>query len=99
MSHVLTRAVGTDEEELEVDSSEGEIAAGDRFLLCSDGLVKVMEDGEVEAWLRDARAGALEKTVEGMVEEGVRRGAPDNITVALLAVEGPSRARQTSTRA
>ncbi len=99
MSHVLTRAVGTDEEELEVDSSEGEVTAGDRFLLCSDGLVKVMEDGEVEVWLRDARAGALEKTVEGMVEEGLQRGAPDNITVALLAVEGSSRTRQTSTRA
>ncbi len=92
LSHILSRAVGT-EEDLEVDRVSGETAPGDRFLLCSDGLVKVMEDDEIEAWMRGARANALDATVRGIVEEGLRRGAPDNVTVALLAVEPPLRRR------
>jgi protein phosphatase len=87
MGHVLTRAVGVEEGGLEVDTLEEETASGDRFLLCSDGLVKVMTDPDIEVWVRGARAGGLEKTVQGMMGEGLGRGAPDNITVAVLAVE------------
>ena len=92
MSHILSRAVGT-EEVLEVDRVAGQVAPGDRFLLCSDGLVKVMRDEEIEASLREARADLLDVVVRSMVDEGLRRGAPDNITVALLAVEAPLRPR------
>jgi PPM family protein phosphatase len=86
LAHVLSRAVGV-EDVLEVEELEGVVEAGDRFLLCSDGLLKVMEDSELEEWVRGAHHSRLQDAVEGMVEEGNRRGAPDNITVALLAVE------------
>jgi len=92
MSHILSRAVGT-EEELEVDRVTGDVAPGDRFLLCSDGLVKVMGDEEIEEALREARPTALDVAVRALVDEGLRRGAPDNITVAILAVEAPLRSR------
>ena len=65
----------------------GVAEAGDRFLLCSDGLIRVMEDAEVEERLMAAREGDPEQLVRGIVEEAKLRGAPDNVTVALLAVD------------
>ncbi len=85
LGHILSRVLGT-ERQVKVDLVEGKVEPGDCFLLCSDGLVKVMDEGETEAWVRRAEAQPLEEVVEAIVTEGNRRGAPDNITVALLAV-------------
>lgn len=90
LSHVLHRVLGV-EEKVKVDVLEGAVEVGDRFLLCSDGLVKVLEEPELQGWLVRAWGPHLKKAVEGMVEEGLQRGAPDNITVAVLGLEGPRR--------
>jgi protein phosphatase len=87
MSHILTRAVGV-EEELEVEVVEGTLADGDRFLLCSDGLGRVLEEDEIGAWIRETRPDGLAEAASDLVEEANRRGAPDNVTVALLVAEG-----------
>jgi protein phosphatase len=87
LGHILTRVLGT-EEQVELDLCTGTVRTGDCFLLCSDGLVKVMDDGEIEGWIRRANTEPLESTVDAMLEEGNARGAPDNITVAFLVVEG-----------
>ncbi len=89
LNHILSRALGT-EDEVEVDLIEGEVQDGDCFLLCSDGLVKVMEDEEMEAWVHRTEGESLEDLVVGIVEEANRRGAPDNVTAALLTVEADS---------
>jgi serine/threonine protein phosphatase PrpC len=86
LGHILTRVLGT-EDLLEVDLIDGAVRDGHCFLLCSDGLVKVMEDEELEGWVRQARDEPLEEVVDAMVEEGNLRGAPDNITVAFLVVD------------
>lgn len=83
LGHILTRVLGT-EDSVEVDVQEGEIADGDVFLLCSDGLVKVMEDREVEEWVRGVDVNSLEDVVGAMLDVANERGAPDNVTVALL---------------
>ncbi len=44
---------------------------------------------EVEGWVRRAGSEALEEVVDELVEEGNRRGAPDNITVAFLTWRPP----------
>lgn len=88
LGHILTRVLGA-EDPVEVDLLEGVALEGDSFLLCSDGLAKVMEDGEVEEWLRRVGELSLDEVVDTMVEEANRRGAPDNITVAILTVGGP----------
>ena len=84
LSHVLSRALGT-KKEVEVDLLEGSVSPGDHFLLCSDGLMKVMEEEEIEGWVRRAASESLEDLVDEIVAEGNRRGAPDNITVAILS--------------
>jgi serine/threonine protein phosphatase PrpC len=86
LGHVLSRALGV-EDGLEVEEVEGVVEDGDRFLLCSDGLLKVMEDPELEDRVRRADPGSLKDAVDAMVEEGNLRGAPDNITVAILAAD------------
>jgi len=85
LGHILSRVLGT-ESDVEVDLVEGTTQDGDCFLLCSDGLTKVMNEEEVEGWVRRARSEPLETVVDLMVEEGNLRGAPDNITVAFLKV-------------
>ena len=86
LGHILSRAVGTDDE-LEVDLLLGVAEAGDRFLLCSDGLIRVLNDRELEERLLVPGKGRLEDLVRGLVEEAKVRGAPDNVTVAILALD------------
>jgi serine/threonine protein phosphatase PrpC len=86
LGHILSQALGT-QEEVEVDIFLGVAEEGDRFLVCSDGLMRVMEDGDVEEWLQRSRQKELEDVVRLWVEEANRRGAPDNVTVAILAVD------------
>ena len=95
LGHVLSRALGV-EDGLEVEELEGLVEDGDRFLLCSDGLVKVMEDAELEDRVRRAGPGSLKEAVDGMVKEGNRRGAPDNITLALMTVDASPFSRRTT---
>jgi serine/threonine protein phosphatase PrpC len=46
-----------------------------------------MEETEIEDWIRKVGTMSLEELVDTMVGEANRRGAPDNVTVALLTVE------------
>jgi len=89
LGHILSRALGTDFR-VEVDLVEGSARSGDCFMLCSDGLMKVMTEEEVERWVRQVRARTLEAVVDGMVREANDRGAPDNVTVAMLALADAS---------
>ncbi|MFG6490128.1 PP2C family protein-serine/threonine phosphatase [Roseateles sp. BYS78W] len=54
----LRSALGTQPDELDVSARSGpaEIAAGDCFLLCSDGLWENLDDRDLEATLATARA-------------------------------------------
>jgi serine/threonine protein phosphatase PrpC len=61
------------------------IEAGDRFLLCSDGLTDYVEDEVIGATLRshpDRYACA-----EELIKQTLEAGAPDNVTVILCDVE------------
>ena len=82
--HVLTRVVGT-EADVEPLIVRGRAEPGDIFLLCTDGLVRVVEDDEVRAVLSGGRG--LKAASEALVAAVHERGAPDNATLILLALE------------
>lgn len=82
--NVITRAVGVDAA-LELEMAQGPMRLGDVFLLCSDGLTGVLEDGEIAALL--ARVADLETCAERLVEAALERGAPDNVTAVLVRAE------------
>ena len=79
-ANVITRAVGT-EDHLELDSRVEPLAADDVFLLCSDGLNKVVHDDEIGTTLSATRTGAAAR----LVELALNRAARDNVTVGVVA--------------
>ena len=83
-SNMVTRAVGvTDNLVMEMDIFE--LAAGDRFLLCSDGLDKHVKDPEIEQILA---SGEPDEIVRQLVELTLERGASDNVTVCVVDIVG-----------
>ena len=60
------------------------VAAGDLFLLCSDGLTGELEDAEIEAVLRSAE---LEAAAEELRARALTRPARDNLTLILVRCE------------
>lgn len=79
--NVVTRALsGADERAPDLFTLP--VAAGDRLLLCSDGLSSVVDDERIEAIV--AGPGDLEDLCERLVAEANAAGGPDNITVIVL---------------
>jgi protein phosphatase len=60
-----------------------EVAPGDRFLLCSDGLWGLVTDPEMLAIVDGA---PLDEACRSLVDLANRRGGPDNVSVILAAV-------------
>lgn len=80
-ANVITRAVGA-AQPLDLDMERSAVRDGDIFLLCSDGLTKVVTDGEI-ANLLDGMP--PEQATGGLINLALGRGAPDNVTVVALA--------------
>lgn len=81
-ANVITRAVGAEADGVELDKVTGELQAGDRFLLCSDGLTKALDEAEIGASLAAADDGPAER----LVLAALARGAEDNVTAAAVFV-------------
>jgi PPM family protein phosphatase len=82
---VVYRALGT-EPDVAVDTIEVVLDAGDRLLLCSDGLSTMLADGEIAAVLREVADAGL--AVEALVARANEAGGADNITAVLVDVHG-----------
>ena len=88
MSHQLTRALGI-APGVEVDLITANCHAGDAFLLCSDGLNKMLNDTEINQVLNAASTPEL--AVETLISRANFAGGRDNITAILVQVrEGPT---------
>jgi len=85
-ANIITRAVGS-APGLELDSTQGDIRAGDQFLLASDGLTRLLGEDELAA-VQDADD--LELLADRWVETALGRGAPDNFTFVIVRVKAAS---------
>ena len=83
--NVVTRAVGA-EDVLELDQVRVPLMAGDRLLLCSDGLTACLDDGTIRDLIRAAPD--PETAVRLLVSTTLDRGAPDNVSAVLVFVGG-----------
>ena len=81
----VLRSLGTSPD-VEVDVDRVDVAAGDVFVLCSDGLSGVVDDAAIAAFLDDASPS--EASLE-LVEAAIGQGAPDNVTVQVVKVASP----------
>lgn len=85
MGHVLSQALGVSAE-VEPQIADGPLHGGDLFLLCTDGLTAVLSEERIRELLREETDGPLSSLPDRLVEETLRGGAPDNVTVALARV-------------
>jgi type VI secretion system protein ImpM len=79
VSTVITRAVGV-EPDLELDVNRDTILPDDRFLLCSDGLTRVLPLEAIGQWMQEAD---VRTAVDGLIQATLNAGAPDNVTVVI----------------
>lgn len=90
--NLVTRALGIDPE-VEAEINDCEVAPGDLYLLCSDGLNDMLEDGEIAETL--ARLGGdPELAAEQLVRLANDNGGRDNVSVILAKVKGNFTGRQ-----
>ena len=78
-SSVITRAVGVDQD-LSLDIHRDAVRPDDRFLLCSDGLTRVLPESEIRGWLQQPD---IQTAVDGLIKATLNAGAPDNVTVLI----------------
>jgi protein phosphatase len=81
--HILTRALGIDSD-VEVDIWHVPPHAGDRILLCSDGLINEVGDDEIAAIL--GRQTEPDAAAHSLVTTARDAGGNDNITVVVVDV-------------
>lgn len=81
--NIITRALGI-EPEVKVDWWTLPLVRGDRFLLCSDGLVDEVADSDIVATLLEHAN--PQEAADSLVAQANRAGGRDNVTVIVLDV-------------
>ncbi len=84
--HMLARALGLGGlERSEIDTCTVPAAAGDRVLLCSDGLSGELDDERIAALLNQHSDD--QAAVDALIEAALAAGGHDNVTVVTARVE------------
>lgn len=83
--NLVTRALGVEDTVL-LDVQELDLAVGDVYLLCSDGLNDMLDDADIASVLVNEGLG-LDACARRMIRWANDCGGRDNITVALIRVE------------
>jgi protein phosphatase len=85
--NIVTRALGIDDR-VSVDSWLIPLFAGDRFILCSDGLVDEVPTADIAAIVAEQREPQI--IADALVALAKRNGGRDNITVVVVDAIGDS---------
>jgi serine/threonine protein phosphatase PrpC len=83
---VLTKAVGTGKKDCP-ERTPVDVAADDLFVLCSDGLTKVVSDKKMAQLLGKNKQLPVAEMAQLLVNEALAGGGPDNVTVAAIRVK------------
>jgi PPM family protein phosphatase len=81
MRHVLTAAVGSLGDQIDPQVRRFQLCAGDRLLLCTDGLTEAVEDEEIAQVLRESKS--AQTACQNLQDLALAAGGTDNITVVL----------------
>ncbi len=84
--HIITRAVGATDR-LDLDEDAIEVADGDVFLLCSDGLSNELSDEEIRTTLATVPTTDCRRATDELVDMALARGGRDNITAVVVQAE------------
>jgi len=83
LRHVLTSVVGT-KDDVKPVSREEQLVAGDRFVLCSDGVHGKLDSAALTSLLATASSAA--DGAATLVNEAITRGTSDNATALVINV-------------
>ena len=82
--HTLTQCIGSTPT-LEVNTSHRRLLPSDQLLLCTDGLIKVIDIAEIEAILNHQQNPQF--TSEALLDLALERGAPDNLAIITIHID------------
>ena len=94
--NLVTRALGVDAT-VRPDIQEHTVQAGDKYLLCSDGLNDLLPDDDIQSMLANYGAN-LEYAIQKMVMVVNAKGGPDNVSVVAVRAGKPPVTRVKKTR-
>ena len=80
--NIITRAVGV-QSEVTADFFEVEIKAGQKILLCSDGLTNMLGEKELAEILLDKET-SIDNQAQRLIEKANENGGEDNISVIII---------------
>ncbi len=80
MKNILTQAVGA-MSEIYIDTANFSVEYGDTFLLCTDGLTNMVDDGRIARILQTAPNPA-----DALIEAALDAGGKDNVSVIVVLV-------------
>ena len=83
--NIITRALGV-RERVETDYRADRLKAGDKYLLCTDGLCGYASDGEILAVVKPC-GHDIDKMVDNLIRLANDRGGQDNVTVMILRID------------
>lgn len=97
----LSRCLGGGlDDELQVDEISARFFAGERIILCSDGVSGEISKADFEACLRDHSEALPSEIAEALVQQALDAGGNDNATALVISApkDAPDRIRQTAPR-
>lgn len=81
---VLMRVLGDVDGSPEIDTVVLDVAEGDRWMLCSDGLTGVVYTDRLKPFLVEAET--ADDAADTLVQASLTGGAPDNVTVVVVDI-------------
>jgi len=90
---VITRAVGLNAV-VDVEETPVEVKADDIYLLCSDGLSRMLNDKKICSLIKKNQKKSNSEVVDILIDSALKAGGKDNVSVILMRVssdlpEGP----------
>ena len=83
---LLTRCIGGGQIECEPDDDTFDVVAGDRFVLCTDGVWNVVDPDDFAALAQERDP---QQSAERLVRRALDEGGPDNATAVVVDVIDP----------
>jgi type VI secretion system protein ImpM len=85
-AQAITRAVGG-EQTLHLDIIRSDVRPGDRFLLCSDGIPRVLDGADIA---RALQVGAPQSCCTELIAQSIAQGTTDNVTAVVVDCAAPA---------
>ena len=80
MKNMITRALGLDSD-VEVDFFDTQLQAGDKLLLCTDGLTNHVRDEKILSIINNSETFDY---ADKLIKEANKNGGTDNITAVVI---------------